>query len=845
MSNGDERLAVHLLDVGPREYGDALLLQFGDRSVLVDGAHMGRQNGDAPHPSIPSQLSELLHKPEPPFEVDLLIVSHAHHDHVGCLPYLVKHGILKVGWALMPHPGAAFGRALGEPNPIDALDSVRVKSVLAALREETPDPSSSIPDLKHVLDAARTLEDRFIEMLQDLETAGTNVVVPADPKGQETSALLDEFADIGLSIYGPSAEMLAATAEGIRTAIDGAVDRVVSLASSDAMARDYDLYRRLLLSPTDALDAASRPGNLVNLQSFTTTFETQHQKLLLAGDMQFADPGTGNDTIETAIQELRTSLRDEAPFTFVKLSHHGSDNAFNAEILEEMGETKLFGICAGAHSSHHPNREVLDLLEANIDRLTWVRSDRNGLTSIELGDGEPEISVANEPINDPRANDADETAVWEPQAGGLVPGPTTEPAPKQVVVSPTPVRSGDHVEVTARIPHEQTTVRLTIEVSPGRATPVQVVGTDQPGPPSLAAGRELPGLLFATNTEALAGNIGDAEAQAAVQAVQEAGQQLVELPPPSSDPKAAMAATREALNRGPTVAGVVLLGGYNVVPSTRLDCLPSQLRQALGATGDPDDFVVWSDDAYGDVDNDLFPELPVSRIPDGRDASLFLKSLSASAPELQVARSGIRNVHRGFASDIYEDLAGSADLLVSEPHVATTGETAGVDGTLVYFMLHGDWFDGSRFWGEDTGGLEAVNVGNIPGDTAGAVVFAGCCWGALSVDTPANKVALGRPFGQKTPNASMALSFLRRGARAFVGCTGAHYSPVEDPYQYFGGPMHRSFWGGIAGGKSPAEALFEAKVEYAINMPHGLSRPLEVAVEYKTLRQFSCLGLGW
>jgi hypothetical protein len=113
------------------------------------------------------------------------------------------------------------------------------------------------------------------------------------------------------------------------------------------------------------------------------------------------------------------------------------------------------------------------------------------------------------------------------------------------------------------------------------------------------------------------------------------------------------------------------------------------------------------------------------------------------------------------------------------------------------------------------------------------------------VDTPANKVVLGRPFGQKTPNASMALSVLRRGALAYVGCTGAHYSPVDAPYGYFGGPMHRSFWKGIGEGRGPAQALFDAKAQYASEMPHGMNRPLEVAIEYKTLRQFSCLGLGW
>ena len=34
---------MHLLDVGRREYGDAVLCQLGTKSVLIDGAHKGDQ----------------------------------------------------------------------------------------------------------------------------------------------------------------------------------------------------------------------------------------------------------------------------------------------------------------------------------------------------------------------------------------------------------------------------------------------------------------------------------------------------------------------------------------------------------------------------------------------------------------------------------------------------------------------------------------------------------------------------------------------------------------------------------------------------------------------------------
>jgi hypothetical protein len=182
---------------------------------------------------------------------------------------------------------------------------------------------------------------------------------------------------------------------------------------------------------------------------------------------------------------------------------------------------------------------------------------------------------------------------------------------------------------------------------------------------------------------------------------------------------------------------------------------------------------------------------------------------------------------------------------VSQPATFDQQPTISLDGERVYLMLHGDWVDGGRFWGEDTpNNVEAVNTSNIPSSFQG-VVFTGCCWGALTADTPASRVVPGRSYGQKTAESSMALAFLLRGATAFIGCTGAHYSPTEPPFRYFGGPMHEAFWAFYDQGKSPAQALFEAKQQFAAEMPHGQSRPLLQAIEYKIWRQYTCLGLGW
>lgn len=98
------------------------------------------------------------------------------------------------------------------------------------------------------------------------------------------------------------------------------------------------------------------------------------------------------------------------------------------------------------------------------------------------------------------------------------------------------------------------------------------------------------------------------------------------------------------------------------------------------------------------------------------------------------------------------------------------------------------------------------------------------------------------------PDQSIALGFLLNGAWAFVGCTGAHYSPVgddADQLNYFGGPMHKAFWEHVSRGEGPAKALFAAKMDYMSGMPHGRQTVEEQAIEHKILRQFTCLGLGW
>ena len=91
----------------------------------------------------------------------------------------------------------------------------------------------------------------------------------------------------------------------------------------------------------------------------------------------------------------------------------------------------------------------------------------------------------------------------------------------------------------------------------------------------------------------------------------------------------------------------------------------------------------------------------------------------------------------------------------------------------------------------------------------------------------------------------MALTFLGRGARAFVGCTGSHYSPLQSPYDFYGGPMHGAFWKQYNMSGSPAKALHDAKQDFLAAIPHGRTTDIGHAIELKILREYACLGLGW
>ena len=857
----DGPFAIHLLDVGTEKYSDAVLCQFGRVSVLIDGAHPGNHVRQDGHPSIPEQLGTLLGQP-PPYQVALLIVTHTHRDHIGCLPRLVESDLLRAEWALVADPKLGWGRPRHDgPDEAEAnsiLRQPRARQLVAALREGVLDRGARAEEVLELLvDAPRT-EPAYIAMLATLGETGTRIVRHGiDDSGE----LLEAFDGVGLKILGPSQDQLVLCADRIAQGEQDAIERVAATLARDDLVDDrVDLYWQLAGDDqTAASDAETRPGAAVNLQSIVTRFAFGGHRFLFTGDMQLAKPEL--EEVEVEVGRLRQAIRADGPYTFVKLPHHGSFNAFDAGVLADLGAPRFLGICAGTRSDSHPSRQALDLLRAQAPTVTWARTDRNGLSSLVFDGGEPRYRVARGTLNDttpPELEDVGSAAPATPLGRAALP---SEPPPpgrvmteRVVITPPTAAATGpDVVEVHTTVPHVATRVTVTIDVAPASASvPLGPIARGREQPPRIAGDRALPNLLFVTSRQALIDNVGHDETTRLLRALRDRGALLCEdLAPGLLDPADALARVRPHLTGSDGVRGVVVLGGYDVVPAQRVSVLDPALRAQLLArprlSRDPDDWIVWSDDIYGDRDGDGLPELPVSRIPDGKSPELMVAAIQAGDRASGAPRSGIRNTHRPFADGIYGRLPGRGPMLRSEPILAEQPPAYDLAADRIYFMLHGSHEDGTRYWGEDAleEMIEAVTISTLPAHCDGAVVFAGCCWGALTVQQRASRAVAGQPVAPKTPAASIALTCLARGARAFIGCTGAHYSPDREPYAFFGGPLHAAFWDHLEAGAAPAEALFAAKIDYLAGVPHGLTDPRSQAIEMKTLRQFTCLGLGW
>jgi beta-lactamase superfamily II metal-dependent hydrolase len=826
---------MHLLDVGTKDYGDALLCRVGGRTIMIDGGHPGDDRSGGGRAALVDQLTRLFGH-GPPFRPDLLIVSHAHLDHIGALPTMVGAGVLQPDAALVADPDLGWGVPVGS----DSGDFEGPRSVTAALREEPLPRDRDDTSLSQWIADAAGLEERYRTMLDRLRAQGTTVIRHI----QNSHADLEkDWKELKLDVLGPSETQALVCADRIQRSTDAVDDRLADLARQDASLGPLDLYRRLIAQGTDAADAARRLGAAVNMLSIVVTFVVDGQRVLLGGDMEFASDDLPDSRLRGPLRSLRQRITSLAPYGFLKLAHHGSRNGVDAAMLDALGGSLKVGIVTGSGSANHPNAEVLGLLAARKDRLHWARTDRNGPSTIDLSKpGRDAFSIARGELDDERAGGGDiGVGLSSPtvSSGGLsFAGVRSVTAPGSAIAVRSTAGGDQSIEVTVSVPTGQA-ARVTLEIEPLALPGARDVNTTTVSAPGTTGGR-LSGVLVVTASEPLAENVGAVEARQTLEAVQSLGAQVLDLGG-RLEVDAAAARTRDALNAS-EYRGTLILGGFDVVPAAIVDTLPPELRARMTANDDPDDFRVWNDEVYGDLDGDGLAEVPVSRLPDGRSAALLRRAVAAQ-PANRVRSAAIRNLARPFAERVYGRLPGPRPMLISFP-TRSRSTVFPLDADIVYLMLHGDWEEADAFDGEDElrDLVRAIDVEDL-GSTSNNVVFAGCCWGALTVDAIGRDVLEGRRFTPVPPERSMALSFLANGAQAFIGCTGVHYSPIDPPLFHYGEPMHQYFFEEL--GASPAEALFEARRRYVQGIPYGPTDLRSQAIEYKIWRQFTCLGIGW
>lgn len=488
---------VHLLDPGAIEYGDCVLCLSDDKSILIDGGKkasakttrdtvLGR---DIIHSPIQDQI-ESLHGST---EIDLLIITHCHSDHIGNLPALFTNGTLTCEWALIADPQFGYGIG-GDSGPIPPVDQMSpAEKLWLALREE-PIHSSDVAAIREFIEDAASQYHEYVALVEFLEEKlGSRCVRykgPSEADSTGLDALLANFAGTGLNILGPSlrqlgncAKFLVGRSEDVaEIAIDPALTREGRVDLVDAYRRELQAGTSVSVSVVGAVDAAEdtpENGNAVNNQSMVLTIGHGPARALLTGDMQFANPQLSDAGVREEMQALREALaadvEQNGPFGFIKLSHHGATNGQNATLLRAWGGT-LYGISTGSGSSKHPTAPTLNTLKAAADSgAKWGRTDLNGRVTYRVKAGRRSLLKERGRWNDLTlpARRAGDAAPSEP-AAEAPPGTTPLPPLPAPAVAPETVSAfhteSGNVEVTVKFPFGKGKVTVTIETG-GEETP--------------------------------------------------------------------------------------------------------------------------------------------------------------------------------------------------------------------------------------------------------------------------------------------------------------------------------------------------------------------------------------
>jgi subtilisin family serine protease len=332
----------------------------------------------------------------------------------------------------------------------------RARILVNALQEENR-ADDSAEQLEGFFSQVGQLETKYKNMLKELQKQGTTVIrhTVNDP-----SDLIADFESRGvrLRIIGPSRKHLDECRRLLKDTEGDSFSMMSNLFGFGEEPSLVDTYRKLANGP-GAFFAASFNKGAINLQSIITLFEYNSQKVLLAGDFQFALPEVSSNLLKESVRAIREEISAEAPFYYYKLSHHASYNGFSEDIFQEIRGTEHLGINGGTDDRSHPDKDVLKVLKSHRNEVKWVRTDQNGQSSISLEDGQTDIHVSRGKVND-----------WQPNTGGggmgFSMGEPRVGTTQRPAMSRTQTGGGEFVEVTTKVPHQSTRVKITIDVEP-------------------------------------------------------------------------------------------------------------------------------------------------------------------------------------------------------------------------------------------------------------------------------------------------------------------------------------------------------------------------------------------
>lgn len=221
---------------------------------------------------------------------------------------------------------------------------------------------------------------------------------------------------------------------------------------------------------------------------------------------------------------------------------------------------------------------------------------------------------------------------------------------------------------------------------------------------------------------------------------------------------------------GAALDSVLIVGGPEIIPFHRMP-------NPLPADSDP---AISTDSGYAGRAWQAGPEWAVGRLPGAAEASpRLLVRLLQNATQLHaqpIATEPRRTF--GYSAAVWQRSSahvyaavGVAPLLISPPVVSATLDRSQLAGArLVYCNLHGVR-DGPLWYGQNEHQASlfvALQPDDLRGlDMRGAVIVSEACYGAT--------------IEGRSPQTSLALAFLERGAAGFIGATALTYGPDEPP----------------------------------------------------------------